>query len=259
MATPQRLEIRAATPADHASFVRLVNMLVPDEPTVLGPRFEREFMPTTLIAESAGSCVGYTYFRVHPDRGHLGHLVIAPEARRTGIGRALVAEVIARLRAAGSTQITLNCRPENAAARALYESFGLKPIRTNRALKLRWSLVPTEGPVARAIDPTQDAALEAEFALPVGTFAMFRAKADRIFLACEDGMTIYDTAYGGSATFKARSLEVAWTLLRGIRAAAPPTAEQVLLSLDDDQTLTSALQGAGATLRLETLFMTAPI
>jgi hypothetical protein len=141
----------------------------------------------------------------------------------------------------------------------LYESFGLKPIRTNRALKLAWALVPTEGPAASAIDEARDAALEAEFALPTGTFAMYRAKADRIFLACEGGLTIYDTAYGGSATFKARSLEAAWTLLRGIRGAAAPTAEQVLLSLDDDETLANALFDAGATLRMETLFMTAPI
>jgi len=255
----QRLEIRAATPADHPSFLRLVDMLVPDEPMVLGPRFEREFMPTTLIAESAGNCVGYTYFRVHPDRGHLGHLVIAPEARRTGVGRALVTAAIARLKAAGSTQITLNVRPANTAARALYESFGLKPIRTNRALKLLWTSVPTEGPAATAIEVTHDAALEDEFELAAGTFAMYRAKADRIFLRCEDGVTIYDTAYGGSATFKARSLEAAWTLLRGIRATASPTAEHVLLSLEDNLELTNALLAAGAALRMETLFMTAPI
>jgi GNAT superfamily N-acetyltransferase len=54
----------------------------------------------------------------------LEDLYVAPEARRGGLGRALVAETIARARARGCRRVELDTAEANTAARALYESMG---------------------------------------------------------------------------------------------------------------------------------------
>lgn len=54
----------------------------------------------------------------------LEELYVVPDKRRQGIGRALLAAVIARARAAGCGWIELGTGESDATARALYESFG---------------------------------------------------------------------------------------------------------------------------------------
>ena len=59
-----------------------------------------------------------------PDTAILRMVGVDPEARRRGVGRALVEEVISRARRAGKRTLGLRTGPQMAPARRLYESLG---------------------------------------------------------------------------------------------------------------------------------------
>ena len=58
-------------------------------------------------------------------RGYLYHVAVDPAYRRQGIGRALMTEIMDRLRARGAVKITLRVARENHSAIAFYRSVGL--------------------------------------------------------------------------------------------------------------------------------------
>ena len=67
-------------------------------------------------------------------KAYLVGMYVAPAARRTGVGRALVAAVLDRARAMpGLRQVLLGVEAGNAPARALYEGFGFEPFGYERA------------------------------------------------------------------------------------------------------------------------------
>jgi ribosomal protein S18 acetylase RimI-like enzyme len=66
-------------------------------------------------------------------------LAVAPAAQGRGVGRALVAECIARTRAGGRTGIALYTRPFMTAAHRLYESLGFR-----RVPERDWEFEPGE-------------------------------------------------------------------------------------------------------------------
>ena len=59
-------------------------------------------------------------------------IAVAPEFRRQGLGRQLVAELMTAARRRGAEQVLLEVRADNPAARALYESFGFEQIDLRR-------------------------------------------------------------------------------------------------------------------------------
>jgi ribosomal protein S18 acetylase RimI-like enzyme len=58
-------------------------------------------------------------------RGYLYHVAVDPAYRRQGFGRALMTEIMDRLRARGAVKITLRVARENQSAIAFYRSVGL--------------------------------------------------------------------------------------------------------------------------------------
>jgi ribosomal protein S18 acetylase RimI-like enzyme len=86
------------------------------------------------VAESAGRVVGMVTLCVFTTltgpKAYLDHLVVAPESRRRGVGRALVQHAIERARALGATRIDLTAGEEKRAGRALYESIGFRERET---------------------------------------------------------------------------------------------------------------------------------
>ncbi len=58
------------------------------------------------------------------DEGQITNIAVHPEARRQGIGRALLSEMIRQARKRGIAEISLEVRESNAAAIGLYESLG---------------------------------------------------------------------------------------------------------------------------------------
>lgn len=77
-----------------------------------------------LVAEADGAIVGTVMAGYEGHRGWINYLGVAPARQRGGLGRRLMDEAGARLRAAGCPKINLQVRPDNRAAIAFYERIG---------------------------------------------------------------------------------------------------------------------------------------
>ncbi len=92
---------------------------------------------SVLVAELGGAVVGFVTILARlwsdePDDGplefaYLADLVVLPEARKRGIGRALYAAAEEHARASGARWLRLTVKGSNAVARSFYESSGLSP------------------------------------------------------------------------------------------------------------------------------------
>lgn len=126
---PLRLEALRTAPSAFASSF--------EEESVRDPAITRERLRAgpdgaTFGAFQDGDLVGIcSIFRLprlkERHKAYLVGMYVAPAARRTGVGRALVAAVIDRARAMpGLRQVLLGVEAGNGPARALYEAFGFE-------------------------------------------------------------------------------------------------------------------------------------
>lgn len=81
-----------------------------------------------LLAEMGQETAGYLLARTVLDECEILNLAVIPEARRHGIGRALLTAGLEQMRAGGSRQVYLEVRQSNQAAQALYTSLGFRPM-----------------------------------------------------------------------------------------------------------------------------------
>jgi ribosomal-protein-alanine N-acetyltransferase len=81
-----------------------------------------------LVAEVEGVVVGYAIGRVAADESEVLNVGVHPARRRQGVARALIGALLDALGAAGATQVYLEVRESNAAARQLYAAFGFGEI-----------------------------------------------------------------------------------------------------------------------------------
>jgi ribosomal protein S18 acetylase RimI-like enzyme len=77
-----------------------------------------------LVGEQDGAIVGSVMGGYEGHRGWVNYLAVDDAHRRAGLGRALMAEVEARLRALGCPKLNLQVRDDNAGALAFYERIG---------------------------------------------------------------------------------------------------------------------------------------
>jgi ribosomal protein S18 acetylase RimI-like enzyme len=133
--------VRAATAEDAPAIVALVRML-DDEEANLGTALTVEDLLVNgfgasprfriLLAESGHRTLGYVLFSQSYDTEHaargmyLNDLYVVPEARRQGIGRALMAAVARASLADGGRYLFWNALERNAAARAFYRRIGAR-------------------------------------------------------------------------------------------------------------------------------------
>lgn len=83
-------------------------------------------MERLLLAETDdGQLIGYTLATVSRGSASLGRLGVAPEARRHGLGRALVSEVARWAEECGADTMSLCTQESNTPARRLYRETGL--------------------------------------------------------------------------------------------------------------------------------------
>ena len=80
----------------------------------------------TLLAVRDGEAVGAILMGLTPPEGEIYRIAALPEARRTGVGRALLAEGLSLAKAAGTERIFLDVRVSNEPARALYATHGFR-------------------------------------------------------------------------------------------------------------------------------------
>jgi GNAT superfamily N-acetyltransferase len=88
----------------------------------------------THVAVSGGRVIGMVTLCVFQTltgtKAFLDHLVVAPERRRQGVGRALVQHAIDQARAAGASRIDLTAGDRKQLGHALYESLGFRERHT---------------------------------------------------------------------------------------------------------------------------------
>lgn len=77
-----------------------------------------------LVGLAAGTIVATVMAGYEGHRGWLNYLAVAPDHRRRGLGRQLVAEAERRLRELGCPKINLQVRHSNASAMAFYRRLG---------------------------------------------------------------------------------------------------------------------------------------
>jgi [ribosomal protein S18]-alanine N-acetyltransferase len=83
-----------------------------------------------LAAIRDGKLVGYLICARYADVWHLMNIAVDPAVRGQGIGTALLEQMVAR--AGEDAAYTLEVRPSNATAIALYERFGFRSAGTRR-------------------------------------------------------------------------------------------------------------------------------
>ena len=267
------ITIRTARTDDHETVAKLVPELGVDDPPPSPEDFAADWMPTTLIAERDERSLGYALFRPMKEVVHLANLVAAPDARRQGVGRALMAEAVRRSRAAGCRAMTLNVRPTNTAAIRLYESFGLVETHRNVAVKLAWALVDAlredDAPHVKLVrelrDGDDDDALEAEWDLARGVLADARARRGRALMAVRSstaprsGLAVFNPSFPGIYPFRAPDMAHTLSLLRAFRPFARPEDAVVHMMIEDHPKIAEGLIQLGATKKIETVFMRGPL
>ncbi len=265
--------VRAAGPQDYGVFERLFGELGVEEKTLEKGRWERELMPTTLIAEAGGGPepsrpVGYAYFQIIRDTAYVRHLVTAPEARQQGVGRALMTAIAERAVAhvPPCTAWCLNTRPDNVAAMALYTRMGMTPAFETRALRVPWSVVESRQTLqdarilARVITPADDARVEPPMKLLPGQLAASRRLEGRVLLGLFDeetvlGATVFDPTFPGAYPFRVARPDLALVLLDALRPYARAQDPLVNVVCEGQPEVAAGLVAAGATVKLDTVHM----
>jgi ribosomal protein S18 acetylase RimI-like enzyme len=144
--------IRPYEPRDQQQVIHCITSLQnfertlePDrvEPTGLAPRYLHDLLARTenqqgglLVAEEAGQVVGYVALCLEPEPAdywttlagyaYISDLVVLPEQRGRGLGRALLAEAEHLARRLGANALKINVLARNSAAWSLYRSAGFR-------------------------------------------------------------------------------------------------------------------------------------
>ena len=79
-----------------------------------------------LIARKEGTIAGFAIMRFGDDQAHLFLLAVAPEFRRTGIGRSMIHWLEKSCRTAGIQAIRLEVRASNRGAVRFYRKLGYR-------------------------------------------------------------------------------------------------------------------------------------
>ncbi len=91
-------------------------------------------VPTVLylVAEVDGAVVGYAATSIVADIAELQRIAVTPARRRTGVARALLAEVVTAARAGRADRLLLEVREDNAGALGFYAAAGFVEIDRRR-------------------------------------------------------------------------------------------------------------------------------
>lgn len=84
------------------------------------------------VAWKDGQIVGYGGLWTVVDEAHITTVAIAPDARRQGIGRQIMAELLCEARDRGMLTATLEVRRGNEPARQLYRNLGFQEVAVRK-------------------------------------------------------------------------------------------------------------------------------
>ena len=97
-----------------------------------------------FVAERDGTVVGYVYAGIEPlswkelrdEAGYIHDLLVADEARRLGVGEALLDAALAGLRGRGMPRVVVGTAAQNETARRLFERRGFRATMIEMTLEL---------------------------------------------------------------------------------------------------------------------------
>ncbi len=263
------MTIRPARSGDHARFAALFPELQVDDPTPSAAKWDTEMVPTTLVADLDGRVVGYVWFQVFAGEGLVRHLVVDPTLRGQRVGQRLLEAVAGVMRAEGAQRWSLNVKPSNASAIALYRRMGMEKVYRSQVLRMPWALVdrlPAPPPEATslALHPEHDPDAERSQRITPGTLATARALPGRVLRAIVladrvVAAAVFVPAFPGVYPFRADSPALARALLDALRPSALPGATFVQLMVEGQDELAAALRDAGATVHLDVDHLEGPL
>lgn len=126
MTTDRPPELRRITEADLPELLRLESEMDPPYSYVVLRQFCELYEDSMLVLDDGEGLCGYALFPTTRD-GSLSwvlSLVVARDRQGRGFARRLVYAMVRRLGEQGAREVRLTVEPGNAAAIALYESFG---------------------------------------------------------------------------------------------------------------------------------------
>lgn len=267
------LVARDATPSDYDHFVRLFPELLVDDPIAPRDRWERVLMPETVFFEADGAIAGYIYLQILSGAGYVRHVIVDPSMRGRGVGRQMMDAIASRLRAAGADRWCLNVKPENTPAVKLYERVGMRVLYPFHAFRFPWELVDRlprgdREVIGRAVEPDEDARVEAAFKLPPGQVTAARKKGGIVLMRLVDpahpddvslGFASFDPEFPGSFPFRVGHPTLAVELLEALCPHARPELDFMQCVVEDDLPLAQMLLAAGASLRMSAVHMEGPL
>lgn len=220
--------IRTAEADDYAAYVRLFAELGIDQPPFTRDVFLGMAMPLTRVAVRHGEVVGYCFARPIGARMNVNNVAVAAQARRLGVGRALLEDARQNALRKGLTAMELFVKADNVAAIALYRAQGFSITYESAALRLTWGQVQAL-PISSAetvseIAPGEDSALEAAFALPRDSLATSRATPGaKLLKVCDGramarGFAVFTPSFPGIPRLMADCPSQAFALVRACHA-----------------------------------------
>jgi len=115
---------------------------------------DRRHRRYVVALDETGRLLGWAGIRVLADEGEILTVGVVPSTRRRGVARRLIAALLEEARTRSVTEVFLEVRIDNEAARALYKSEGFEPIGLRRgyyehgrvdAITMRKSLETADG------------------------------------------------------------------------------------------------------------------
>src|SRR5947208_6176853 len=147
---------RDARREDHAAFARFWVELGLDQEVPDIEHWDEHLRPRTrFLARQDGTLVGYSLTFAFGERGDVRQIAVDRNARRQGVGKALMAMVAERLRGEGARDWRLEVKQDNAPAIALYRSVGMDVIRELVSMSMT-------GEQVRAVAATRSGAVSVE-------------------------------------------------------------------------------------------------
>jgi GNAT superfamily N-acetyltransferase len=258
-----------AAVADYPAFARLFPELAVVDPLPTADHFAGLIVPQSIVARDGEAIIGFAWPRPRGTQWHVVVVIVDPAHRRQGVGRALMQELAKRGRAMGFGRWTLRVKPENLAARNLYESCGLRTVLEGVKLRVAWTHLaklpaPPDGTTASALAVSDDARFEHALDLPPGEISSYRVmRPGRHFVgASTNGVPVawvaFDPALPGAPGLWARSAGCARAVLEALLPHAPhalPGHDRLFVYLEGDPALEAALVGAGADVTMRMLRM----
>ena len=256
--------VRRAQLEDYDTYVAMLPELGVDDPIPGARIFEQRILPGTLIAEALGSPVGVIWFQIVQDFGYVKQLIVAPDARRQGVGKRLMQEAASLIRAAGCVHWCLSVKPDNVPAVSLYRQLGMHDVNLSVALRVSWDVVrslpdPDELSQHQLLDPTRASLIEQELRLPNGQLARALEADDCVTVELRDmvdatvGVAAFYPSFPGASPFCVTQVQWAKPLLATLEPYSREETPYLQIVAGASSPLAELLQSHGASVRFEIL------